>query len=139
LIGCDSSSTYTFNLYLFNNSTSQWTYFSNSSYYFTSGQSNTDFTISKSLFTDYPSQNVWKIELIVNVASTLSTNQTYQGATSMQILVNFSPLSGVCTVNPFYGNTTSLFNIMCNSWKDPDGSVTNYAFYSKLSIENFIL
>jgi hypothetical protein len=109
----------------------QWSLFTNSSYYYTTGQSNRDLTILKNLFSDYSSQIIWKIELIVYTeqASNAPTNQTYQGSTSMKIYVNFSPLPGVCNVSPNEGNTTSLFHIICNSWTDPDGSVTNYAFY----------
>jgi ssDNA-binding Zn-finger/Zn-ribbon topoisomerase 1 len=55
----------------------------------------------------------------------------------MQIYVNFPPLPGICTVSPTEGNTTSLFTISCNSWTDPDGSVTNYAFYGKNFLKKF--
>jgi hypothetical protein len=83
------------------------------------------------LFSDYPSQAIWKVELTVSLTSTLLTNETYQGKSSMQIYVNFPPLPGICTVSPTEGNTTSLFTISCNSWTDPDGSINNYAFYGK--------
>ncbi len=122
---------FTYKLYTLNSGTNVWSLFTNSSYYFTSGPSNTELTILESLFSDYPTQIVWKIELIVNVASNLLPNETYEGTTSMQIYVNFSPISGVCSVSPNEGNTTSLFYIICNSWSDPDGSVTSYAFYGK--------
>jgi len=116
---------------MFQSATNQWALFTNLSYYYTTGQSNRELTILKNLFSDYSSQIIWKIELIVNAASSSNTptNQTYQGSTSMKIYVNFSPLPGVCNVSPNEGNTTSLFHIICNSWTDPDGSVTNYAFY----------
>ena len=134
LVGCDSSSIYTFNLYFFNTGSSQWSLLANSSYYYTSGKSKTDLTIFDNLFSDFPSQAIWKVELTVSVVSTLYSNQTFQGLTSMQIYVNFPPLPGICTVNPTEGNTTSLFTISCNSWTDPDGSITNYAFYGKFKI-----
>jgi hypothetical protein len=122
---------FTYKLYALNAGTNVWSLFTNSSYYFTSGPSNTGLTILESLFSDYPTLIVWKIELIVNVASNLLPNETYEGKTSVQIYVNFSPIPGVCSVSPTEGNTTSLFYIICNSWSDPDGSVTNYAFYGK--------
>jgi hypothetical protein len=133
LIGCDTSSIYTYNLYMYQSATNQWLLFTNSSYYFTTGESYKDLTILKKLFSDFSSQIIWKIELIVynEQASNIQTNETYQGSTSMKIYVNFSPLPGVCNVSPNEGNTTSLFYIVCNSWTDPDGSVTNYAFYGK--------
>jgi hypothetical protein len=134
LIGCDKSSIFTYKLYKLNADTNVWSLFSNSSFYYTSGPSNNQLTVLENLFSDYPTQIVWKIELIVNVASNLVPNDTYEGTTSMQIYVNFSPIPGVCSVSPAEGNTTSLFYIICNSWTDPDGSVTNYAFYGKYFI-----
>ena len=122
---------------MFNSVTSQWTLFTNSSYFYTSGQSNTQLTLLKQLFTDYPSQIIWKIELIVNVVASLyGPNQTYQGSTSMKLYVNFAPLPGSCNVSPTFGNTSTLFYINCNSWTDPDGSITSYSFYGK---KRFIL
>jgi hypothetical protein len=112
--------------------TNQWSLFTNSSFYYTTGRSNSDLTILKNLFHDNPLQVIWKIELVV----ALSTNQSYQGLTSMQIYVNFSPKPGVCTVSPNVGNTTDLFYIICNSWTDPDGSITNYAFFGKIFLQN---
>ena len=114
---------------MFNINNSQWSLFTNSCY--TSGQSNTHLTILKNLFSDYNSQAIWKVELIVTEATTIATNQTSHGSTSILILVNFPPLPGYCSVTPTFGNTTNLFNIICNSWTDPDGTITNYAFYGK--------
>jgi hypothetical protein len=116
---------------MYQSATNQWYLFTNSSFYFTTGRSNRDLTILKNLFSDYSSQIIWKIELIVYTeqASNTPTNQTDQGSTSMKIYVNFSPLPGVCNISPNEGNTTSLFHIICSSWTDPDGSVSNYAFY----------
>ena len=137
MVGCDGSSIYTFKLYFLNSTSGEWALFTNSLYYSTSGQYNTDLTIFDNLFSDYPTQAIWKVELIVSsVSSALFTNETYQGKSSMQIFVNFPPLPGICTVSPTEGNTTTLFTISCNSWTDPDGSVTNYAFYGK-AIFNF--
>lgn len=135
VVGCDSSSAYSYNVYMFNSVTSQWTLFANSSYYYTSGQSNTQLTLLKQLFTDYPSQIIWKVELIVNsLTSVAGLNQTYQGLTSIKLYVNFAPLPGLCYVSPTFGNTSTLFYITCNSWTDPDGSITSYSFYGKKKI-----
>ena len=131
LTGCDSSSTYTFNLYAFSSGSGQWILFINSSYYFTSGKSNTGFSILKNLFTDNPSLVIWKVELIVSVASAQTTNQTFQGTTSMKIMVNFPPIPGICDVNPKKGNTTNIFYITCDTWTDLDGNVEKYSFYGK--------
>ena len=132
LVGCDGSSVYTFKLYFLDSTSGEWSLLTNSLYFYTSGKSNTDLTILDNLFSDYPSQAIWKVELTVSFTSALFTNETYQGTSSMQIYVNFPPLPGICTVNPTEGNTTSLFTISCNSWTDPDGSIANYAFYGKV-------
>ncbi len=119
-------------MYFLDSASGEWSLFTNSLYFYTSGLSNTDLTILDNLFSDYPTQIIWKVELTVSSTSTFFTNETYQGTSSMQIYVNFPPLPGICTVNPTKGNTTSLFTISCNSWTDPDGIITNYAFYGKL-------
>ena len=129
VIGCDSSTIYRYNVYKYDNLNSNWSILTNHSYIITSGISNTDLTISKYLFNENPSQTIWKIELIVTTL--FNDNQTCQGSTSMQFLVNFSPLPGVCDVLPKEGNTSTIFSIMCNSWNDADGNIDSYAFYSK--------
>ena len=129
LVGCESSASYLFNLYKFISGTNQWSLFTNSSYYFTSGQSNTGFSILKYLFSDNLSQTIWKVELVINAVSIASTNQSFQGKASMQILVNFPPLPGVCEVFPKEGNTTTIFNIFCDLWTDTDGIIKKYVFY----------
>ncbi len=129
LVECDSSAKYSFNLYKFISGTNQWSLFTNSSYYFTSGQSNSGFSILKDLFSDNLSQTIWKAELVINSVSKTNTNQSFQGKASMQILVNFSPLPGVCEVFPREGNTTTLFNIFCDNWTDTNGIITKYVFY----------
>ena len=116
---------------MLNSATNQWSIFTNSYYYFTSGQSNKGFTLAKQLFNDYPSQLIWKVELVVDVASFPGSNQTFQGSTSILVYVNFGPIPGVCIVTPYLGNTSDIFNIICNSWVDQDGSITSYAFYGK--------
>lgn len=131
MVGCDSSSTFTYNVYRLDTLSNIWSPFTNYSYFYTSGISKTDLTIFKDLFSENPTQAIWKIELTVNVAS--SSNQSYQGSASMKILVNFPPVPGVCDVTPKDGNTTTLFYIMCDSWNDADGSIAGYTFYSKLA------
>jgi hypothetical protein len=113
---------------------SQWSLFTNPAYYLTSGQSNTGLTLLKNLFSDHPAQVIWKVELVVALTASSTQgamNQTFEGSTSMQFFVNFAPLPGVCDVTPQEGNTTTTFFIICNSWTDPDGSVTKYSFYGK--------
>ena len=127
LVGCTGNSvTYTFNLFMFNSVTNTWTPFTNSLYYYTWGPLNSGLAISKNLFTDYPSQLIWKIQLNINVGY---SNQTYAGSTSMAIYVNFSPLPGICDINPKNGTTNTLFQITCNGWTDNLGSVAFYSYF----------
>ena len=132
LVGCDVgiSTTFTFNLYLLNSTTSDWTPFTNASYYFTHGTANTELTILKELFADFPAQTIWKIELVSTIY--YSANESFQGVTSKTIYVNFSPLPGTCDVLPKNGTTNTLYVVMCDLWSDSDGSITNYAFYGMI-------
>ena len=116
--------TYSYNLYMLNSN--QYTLFTNTSYYYTTGQSNSDLTILSDLFTDYPLQVIWKIELVVYISS-----RNVSGYSSILINVNFPPSSGSCNVNPTSGTTITLFTITCVGWIDPDGSLFSFAYYGK--------
>ena len=132
LIGCtaDSSLAYTYNIYLFNSPLNQWIPFTNSSYYRRNGHLNSDITILKDLFEDFPSQTIWKIELIINVLYT--NNQSYSGYVSMKIYVNFSPRPGTCDISPRVGTTNTLFFIYCDQWTDADsGSISSFDYYGR--------
>ena len=127
LVGCTGSDlTYEFNLYMLDSSSNTWILFTNSSYYFTWGSSNSNLTILKNLFDDHSLQTIWKIQLNVIVAY---GNQSYTGSTSVQVLVNYPPLLGVCDINPRNGTTSTLFQISCNGWTDVSGTVTLFSFY----------
>ena len=128
IVGCNATNLiYTFNIYML--IATQWQVFSNSSYYYTSGASNNDLTIKKNLFSDYPNQVYWKVELVLQQYN--SPNESYFGYSSMQVYVNFPPLPGKCDITPKNGSTTTLFNLFCDQWTDNSGTIKSYDFYGK--------
>ena len=130
LVGCTGDSLmYNFGLYMLSSVNNTWIPFKNSSYYLLSGSLNSDLTILKNLFNDYPTQYIWKIQLNVYV---VYSNQTFVGSTSTQVFVNFPPSSGLCNINPTNGTTNTIFKISCNGWTDSSGAVASYSFYGKL-------
>ena len=132
LIGCTDakSSIYTYNLYMLNNNTNQWIPFTNSSYYYqTDLTPNSFLTIRQSLFEDFPSQIIWKVELVVNCVS--PNNENVNGSTSLIFYVNYPPKSGSCDIYPKNGTTSTQFQIICINWVDSNGVVIKYSFYGK--------
>ena len=84
-------------------------------------------TLKEDIFRDHPSIIIWKIDLEVRISS-----RNVSGKSSMLFSVNFPPRFGNCTVNPENGTTQTLFGIKCGNWIDTEGSVFNFAFYSKI-------
>ena len=111
-------------IYMLNAQTNQWIEMSNNSYYYTSGQANSDLTLLKELFSDYSSQLIWKIDLGLYL---VSLNLTVHS--SAMFYVNQPPFGGLCDINPKNGTVYTNFNISCSNWTDTDGQVVNYAFY----------
>jgi hypothetical protein len=107
-----------------NSSTNQWTLFTRSEYFFTSGLDL--LTLKEEIFLDNPSIIIWKIELEFHISS-----RNVSGKSSMLFSVNFPPRTGYCTVNPENGTSQTLFRIKCTNWVDTEGSVSNFAFYGK--------
>jgi hypothetical protein len=131
LVGCmGNSPIYTYNLYMLNNITNQWIPFTKSSYYYqTDLTPNSFLTIRQNLFEDFPSQIIWKVELVVNTV--LSNNENVNGSTSMIFNVNFPPKSGSCDINPKNGTTSTQFKIICTNWVYSNGAMAKYSFYGK--------
>ncbi len=46
----------------------------------------------------------------------------------MNFKKNSPPSNGNCSINPFNGTTTTLFNISCSNWFDENG-IKDYSFY----------
>jgi hypothetical protein len=108
-----------------NSSTNQWTQFTRSEYFFTTGLDL--LTLKEEIFRDHSSILIWKIEFGVHISS-----RNVSGKSSMSFLVNFPPRFGNCTVNPGNGTTQTLFGIKCRNWIDTEGSVFNFVFYGKI-------
>ncbi|UJR24498.1 hypothetical protein I4U23_005873 [Adineta vaga] len=55
-------------------------------------------------------------------------------------LINQPPRNGSCSIDPLYGTTNTLFNIICSNWFD-ENRITDYSFYASInnSSEKFML
>ena len=54
------------------------------------------------------------------------------GVSSLVFRVNQLPSNGSCTVRPTSGQIlTTLFQITCTNWEDPDGSIERYEYFGK--------
>lgn len=79
------------------------------------------------MFQNYPTALFWKVELIVN------KNQQLNGVSSLTLLVNQLPKSGFCQVDQYFGvSLSTIFNISCFNFIDPDGVVARYEFFGKI-------
>ncbi len=107
-----------------NSSTNQWTLFTRSEYFFTTGPDL--LTLKEEIFLDNPSIIIWKIELEFHISS-----RNVSGKSSILFFVNFPPRFGNCSVNPETGSTKTLFGIKCENWIDTEGNVFNFVFYGK--------
>ncbi len=107
-----------------NSSTNQWTLFTSSEYFFTTGLDL--LTLKEEIFRDYPSIIIWKIELEFHISS-----RNVSGKSAISFFVNFPPRFGNCSVNPENGSTQTLFGIECANWIDTEGSEFNFVFYGK--------
>ena len=135
LSGCSTNDTltFTYNLNMLDSNTNKWILFPANAlkYYYLTGRTLSDLTIKKQLFSDYSTQNIWKIDLILNVKDPFQ-NQTQNATSSLNVYVNQPPTSGTCDIDPKNGTTNTLFRINCINWIDIDGSVpVNYVFYGK--------
>jgi hypothetical protein len=125
LSGCFGSGIeYTYSIYMLNNVTNQWISFSNSSFFYQTGSSNSDLTVFSDTFMKNPKQVIWMIKLNVYISS-----RNVSGSFSIVLYVNFPPMSGTCNVNPISFTTSTFFTIHCFDWIDQDGFVVSYAYY----------
>ena len=142
LSGCmpDDIKKFSYSLFTFDLLTNQWELFTNKTFFYQTGKTQSDLTITKDFFSVSSSQKTWKIVLDLNATDSLLKN-TRQAQTSFFIYVNQPPWSGTCDIEPKNGTTNTLFNISCSDWEDPDGIlVVNYAFYGiNLTNKNLFL
>ncbi len=107
----------------------QWIQFNMTRYYIQSGHQYEQLTIKKQLFRDFPFV-FWKFQLTGNLI--ITENVTSQGVTSKSFFVNYSPINGMCDVEPKNGTTSDIFNLFCLNWIDSEGFVTQYVYYGKI-------
>ena len=109
---------------MLNNVTNQWLPFSNSSYFYQTGRSNSDLTVLSDTFKNNPTQAYWMIKLNVYISS-----RNVSGSSSIVLYVNFPPMSGACNINPISFKTSTFFTINCYDWIDQGGFLVSYAYY----------
>ena len=74
------------------------------------------------MFTNYSSVLYWRIDFTVN-------SQMTTGVSSLILKKNFLPKNGYCYVDKSNGTSLlTIFNIICQNWVDPDGSVYIYEY-----------
>jgi hypothetical protein len=114
---------------MLNNVTNQWLEFTDNSYFYQTGHSNSDLTVLSDLFMNNTNQVIWMIELAVFISS-----RNVSGYSSIILYVNFPPKSGTCDIIPTSGTTETLFTLKCYGWIDPDGSLISFAYYGNILI-----
>ena len=114
---CLSIENITWKIYQGNfNSTSrvvQWTVFNQTNIWFY-GLNTNNFTAINSLFLNNPQIEYWRFEVIYSFTSESSSS-------SISFVLNQPPCNGTCSISPRNGTTSTLFNISCPNWFDPDG------------------
>ena len=66
------------------------------------------------------------------VRKTNSLNKITTGMGSLIFLVNSLPFGGYCNVDKYNGTSLStVFNIRCHGWLDPDGHIEKYEYFGK--------
>ena len=79
-------------------------------------------TLFTQLFSNYSNVLYWKIDFAVN-------NQMKTGISSLILKKNFLPRNGFCYVDKLNGvSLLTIFNIICENWIDPDGSINAFEY-----------
>jgi hypothetical protein len=90
------------------------------------GERTSELSLSSSLFLSNPSVALWKVELKITI------DQAVFGAASIVLKPNQLPYNGICYVDKFSGiSLADFFNIFCQNWIDPDGSIQTYEYFGK--------
>ena len=110
--------------------------FTNSSYFYQTGQTKSDLTILSDLLLQNTDVLELSVELILNL--TTIDNQQIIGSTKLSFYVNQPPIPGTCDIMPKNGTTSDWFNIYCDLWTDAaDGTYVNYTFYGNYFFKIF--
>jgi hypothetical protein len=96
----------------------------------------TNFTAIDQLFLENSPIEYWRFEVVYSFESETSSS-------SINFILNQSPINGSCSISPFNGTTSTLFTISCSNWFDQNG-IKDYSLYSmnlfrKLILENIYL
>jgi hypothetical protein len=86
------------------------------------GTNTANFTVTKDLFLSNRHLTWWRFEVIYQSSSKRSSS-------SMSFLVNEPPSNGSCSISPSNGTTSTVFNLICEYWMDPD-TIKDYSLYS---------
>jgi hypothetical protein len=117
---------YTFTVYSDAYGDSTWSIYTDPSFQIL-GEETNELTLSSSLFLTNPSIALWKVELRVTI------NQAVSGVSSIILKPNRLPYNGNCYVDKLSGISLSdFFNIICQNWIDPDGTIITYEYFGKL-------
>jgi hypothetical protein len=87
------------------------------------GINTSKFTATSKLFSENLAINYWRFEVVY-------TFDSQNSSSALNFQINQSPKNGNCSINPFNGSTSTIFNINCSGWVDSD-EVQDYAFYGK--------
>ena len=94
------------------------------------GIQTSNFTATNQLFTENPTINYWRFEVVYTFVSENSSS-------ALNFVINQSPENGSCSINPLNGTSMTLFTISCSNWSDADG-IKDYSLYS-IQISKFNL
>ena len=87
--------------------------------------------VPSSFFGNYSQHKLWKIELEILI------NRIIKGAASLNFKMNTLPKNGYCDCSTYNGTSLeTVFYIMCQDWKDDEGTIHAYEFFGNFS--NFV-
>jgi len=116
---------YAFTVYSDVSGNSTWSIYTDPSFQILGKETN-ELSLSSSLFLNNPSVVFWKVEFRVTI------NQAVSGISSVILKPNQLPYNGDCYVDRSSGISLSdFFNIICQNWIDPDGTIQTYEYFGK--------
>jgi hypothetical protein len=85
-----------------------------------------ELVLPSSFFQNFSSIAYWKIELVITVGEA-------KGSSSILFKINKLPNGGRCGISNYNGTSLSTyFDIICQSWIDPDGKIDTYEFFGRI-------
>ena len=128
--GCDTAKTisYKYNVYrgIGNETNFIWAYYKDN-FNYVMGETTSELTLTKSLFENFKSIDLWRIELAITI------DNVHVGYSFINIKVDSLPYGGKCSADIDSGVAlNTYFIINCMNWNDLDGTIAKYEFYCKL-------